>query len=239
MSPQPIKVTRVRGSRSLLIALAVVVALLVGAVGYLVLGSPLFDSEPKSATERDYQVLAAALASHPNDPAVLMTLAEKEYDLGRKADALKHAAKAADVTSPTVGIPVRYAQLLLLENRLKTAEKYALIEIKLDTKNKNAGPRWILAQIQFEQGREDEALKSMAAGLAIDPMAADARILYADMLVQTGDKKGAEREYLTALRFLPNDPRAVEGLRGLGVEYEATSTASPHPSGTPTSPSQP
>ncbi len=234
MAPKPIKVSRNRGSKSLLISLVVIVALLAAAVGYLVFGSPLFDTEPKSATERDYQVLMAALRTHPDDPAVLMTLAEKEYDLGRKVEALEHAAKAADVETPTAGIPVRYAQLLMLENQLKKAEEFALVEIGLDKDRKSAGPRWILAQIQFAQGREDDALKSMAEGLAIDPMAADARILYADMLVKTGDDKSAVREYRTALKFVPDDPRAIEGLRGLGVKYEATSTADPHSSGATT-----
>ncbi len=239
MAPKPIKVSRTTGSKSLLIALVAVVVLLGAAVGYLVFGSPLFDTAPKTATERDYQLLVAALRTHPDDPAVLMTLAEKEYDLGRKTEALSHAAKAADVATPTAGIPVRYAQLLLLEDQLKKAEKFAVIEIGLDKEKKSAGPRWILAQIQFAQGHKDAALKSMTEGLAIDPMAADARILYADMLVKTGDKKAAEREYRTALKFIPGDPRAIEGLQALGVKYEATSTASPHTSGAPTPTSKP
>lgn len=239
MAPQPIKVARNRGSQTLLISLSVVVALLAVGVAYLVFGSPLLSSAPKSAAERDYQLLTTALQSHPNDPAVLMTLAEKEYDLGKEDDALAHASKAAAVATATAGIPIRYAQLLLLENRLKEAEKFARAEIKLDTKGKSAGPHWILAQIQFEQGKKDDALASMAKGLAIDPMAADARILYGDMLVKTGDKAAAQDAYRTALTFLPGDARAIQGLKDLGVKYEATSTAGPHTSGAPASPSQP
>jgi len=216
------------GQRAVVWVLAGVVAALFAVIGMLLLGGPLFDDSPQSDLERDYALLTDALRSDPDNPAILITLAETEYELGRTGEALDHAAQAAEVSTSTPGFPVRYAQLLLLEGEYELAEQNARLEIELDTDEQNAGARFILGQILFESGQPEEAFEMMDAGLLIDYTAADMRIIYADMLAEAGEDDRAIEQYETALQFLPSDQRALDGLAALGVSYEATSNANPH-----------
>jgi len=229
------KVRSTRGNerRAVWILVAVVGALLI-AIGALVLGGSLFDDAPSTDLERDYAQLVAGLQENPDDPAILMTLAEVEYELGKHAEALERAAKAVEVSNSAAGFPVRYAQLLLLEGKLEQAEEQARADIALDTEEKFAGPHFILGQILFEMDKTDEAIEAMDAGFAIDYTAADMRIVYAEMLAAAGEKDRAIEQFQTALQFLPGEARAIDGLAELGVTYEATSTASPHSNTTDT-----
>lgn len=225
------KVRSTRRSQSLIVwSLAGVVTLLIVAVVYLLLGGSLFGNTPQTDTERDYMLLTEALRTKPNDPAVLMTLAETEYELGKTADAMEHAAKAVKVAPEVPGYAVRYAQLLLLEGKLDKAREQAEREIELDKDETDAGARFILGQILFEAGETEEAIAAMEAGLAMDYTAADVRIVYGEMLAEAGEKDRAIAEFQTALLFLPGNTRAIDGLAALGVSYEATTTADPHAS---------
>lgn len=217
-----------RDERRAVWILIAVVGVLLAAIGVLLFGGPLFDDSPNTDLERDYTQLLKGMQADPGNPAILMTLAETEYELGKKSDALDHAAKAIEVSDGAAGFPVRYAQLLLLEGDLGKAEEQARAEIKLDTQETFAGPHFILAQILFEQDKVDEAIKEMEAGFVIDYTAADMRIVYAEMLAAAGERDRAVTEFETALRFLPSNQRAIDGLAALGVTYEATSTADPH-----------
>lgn len=223
-----------RNERFALWALIGIVLSLLVVIGVLLLGGSLFDSSPASGLERDYAVLAKGLADDPENAAILMTLAETEYELGKKSESLEHAAKAVKVSEGQLGMPLRYAQLLLLEGRLDEAEKQIREEIKLDTNSEFADAHFILGQILFEKGEGEDAIVEMEAGFAIDYTAADVRIVYAEMLAAAGQKDRAIQEFQTALQFLPGDSRAVDGLAELGVTYEATSTANPHETTTDT-----
>ncbi|MHB9002741.1 MAG: tetratricopeptide repeat protein [Coriobacteriia bacterium] len=225
------KVRSTRRPQSVIVwSLAGVVVLLIVAVAYLALGGSLFSTAPQTDIERDYMLLTEALRSKPNDPAVLMTLAENEYELGKTGDALEHAAKAVEVAPDTSGFAVRYAQLLLLEGEFEKAREQAEREIELDTDTNDAGARFILGQILFEAGETEAAIAAMEEGLAMDYTAADVRIVYGEMLAETGDKDRAISQFKTALLFLPGNERAIAGLAALGVSYEATATTDPHAS---------
>lgn len=223
------KVRKTAGHSKVVWILAGVIAALIVVLGVLVSGGTIFSGQPRSGLERDYQVLLDAARREPRNPGVLMTLAEAQYDLGREREALTTAARAAKATTSTAGIPLRYAQLLLLSHDLGAAEKWARKEISLETSSQpNAEARFVLAQILFDDKQPEAALKTMSEGLSLDPTAADVRIRYAEMLAKSGKKQRAIDEYQTALRFLPGDERAVEGLKGLGVKYEETGTVNPH-----------
>ncbi|PKQ29967.1 MAG: hypothetical protein CVT60_02700 [Actinobacteria bacterium HGW-Actinobacteria-10] len=225
------KVRSTRRSQSVIVwSLVGVVAMLVVSVTYLLLGGSLFSTTPQTDIERDYMLLTEALRTNPNDPAVLMTLAETEYELGKTADALEHGAKAVEVAPDTSGFAVRYAQLLLLEGEFDKAREQAEREIELDTDNNDAGARFILSQILFEAGETDAAIAMMEEGLAMDYTAADVRVVYGEMLAEAGEKERAITQFETALLFLPGNERAIQGLEALGVSYEATTTVDPHAS---------
>lgn len=221
------KARRVGGpDRTAVIVLAVAAVVLIGALGYLVLSGPLFSDEPASDAERDYQLLVAGLKKNPKDPATLMSLAEVEYELGKKPDAMGHAEKAVKIAKDEPFYRYRYATLLVREDRLKEAESALTAEIGLA--QSEAEPFFLLGQIQAKQKRYDEAKESLKQALAVNPNAADVRVIYAGVLEDAGDTAEAKTQYLIALKFIPDDQRAIEGLKRLGVDYEASATVDPH-----------
>ena len=217
-----------RSRRMVMWAFIGVALVLVAAIVLLLVGTPLLDDAPTSDLERDYLMLSEALKDNPESPAVLMTLAETAYELGKTGEAMDYAAKAVEFSGDEQGLSVRYAQLLLLEGDLEAAEEQARREIELDVDKQNAGARFILGQILAAGENYEEALEVMKAGLDIDYTAADMRVIYAEILVKAGDDAAAVEEFRTVLLFLPDNQRAIDGLALLGIEYEASETTNPH-----------
>jgi beta-phosphoglucomutase-like phosphatase (HAD superfamily) len=50
------------------------------------------------------------------------------------------------------------------------------------------------------------------------PTAADILVRRGYLRIENGDTKGAEADFRSALKFLPNDPAALDGLKQIGVE---------------------
>ncbi len=223
------KVRRVSGrDRTIVIALVAVAVLLAGALVYLLTTGSLFDREPQTALERDYALLVEGLKSNPRDPATLMSLAEVEFDLGKKDDAFRHARDAVRYAGKQPFYNLRLATLLVRDGRLDEAERATRVEIRI-TGTSKAEPHFLLGQILAEKKRYDEAIRSMQTGLRIDPAAADMGIVYAQILEKAGKKQEAIDNYKKALKFLPGDEEAIAGLRRLGVTYsEPTGTPDPH-----------
>lgn len=220
------KVKRVdkRTSTVTWIVLGAFIVLLVVFIALLLNGT-IFSSQPQSDAERDYEVLLGLLKQKPNDPVLLITVAEVEYDLGRKGDAWAHADKALQKGAKMPGLQLRYAQLKIRDEDYDDALKAIQKEIALD--ENSAEPLFLLAQLLAEQGEYDGAIKAMDKALVKEPQAADMRIVYAGILEKADKKKRAIAQYKEALKFLPNSPKAVEGLKRLGAEVP-TSTPSPH-----------
>ncbi|PKQ17162.1 MAG: hypothetical protein CVT67_01605 [Actinobacteria bacterium HGW-Actinobacteria-7] len=200
----------------------VVLAVIIG----LLLTGTLFNTEPKTDTERDYQLLLDGLKRNPKNAALLMTLAETEWDLGRKGDARSHAEKAIANGAKESGIQLRYAQLMIKDNKLDIATKAVERELVV-TEYKAAEPYFLLAQIQAEQKKYDEAIKTMDKGLKIIPTAADMRVTYGEILEKADKKKRAIAQYTEALKYLPGNEDAIAGLKRLGAPIPAPAE-SPH-----------
>lgn len=216
--------------RRLMYALVAAVIVLTGVLVYLLAGGALFGDQPRTDAERDYLLLIEGARKNPKDPAVLMSLAEAEYELGKKADSFEHAEKAVAVSQGQAFYNFRLATLLVREERLEEAEDALLVEISI-VKTDDAEPYFLLAQIQADQDRYDEAIKTMEQGLRIDPIAADMGVIYGEILEKAGQKAKAAEQYTKALKFLPEDQRAIDGLKRLGVSYTPTETANPHQGG--------
>jgi len=228
LAPAAPKVRRVSGGPSkVTYGLLGVVAVLIVVVGVLLLGGDLFNQTPQNDLERDHRMLVEALRDNPDNPGVLMTLAEVEYEMGRKRDAMDRAARASEVASATPGINVRYAQLLMLEERFEEAEAAANKEIEI-AGTRSGHPYFILAQVLRAQGRLDEAIAQVEIAIRIDYYAADMKILYGDMLVEADRKDEAIDQYNEALRYLPDDPRIVKALESLGVTVAPSDGSNPH-----------
>lgn len=214
--------------RTMVYALVGVAVLLLAVVGVLLFNGGLFSDQPASSAERDYLLLLDGLKKNPEDPAVLMTLAEAEFELDKTADAFKHAELAVKFAEEQAGFRLRYAVLLVRDGQIEKAQGLVEEEIALKDPN-DAEAYFLLAQIHRELGDLEAAKDAASKGLALEPTAADMRILYGDILVELGKKELATEQYRQALRFLPGDQRAIDGLKALGVEPPAsTETTSPH-----------
>ena len=222
------KARRVGGhTRRLTWILSGLIVVLLGVVGYLLLGTSLFDDAPQTSAERDYLVLLEAARKDPKNTEILMTLAEAEYALGKKRDALEHAEAAVKLGGEETDYRFRFAMLLVREDRLDEAEGLLEKEIELVGKD-SAEPYFLLAQVRFEQQETEEALEMMRRALEINPMAADMRATYAGMLERSGDEEGAIEQYQTALKFLPGNADIIDALGRLGVQVDETGSVDPH-----------
>jgi len=213
-------------------ALVAVISLLAVVIGLLVTSGSLFSTEPTSDLERDYQLLLEGLKANPENSAVLMSLAEVEYDLGKKADAMDHADKAVEVDPDNDAIQVRYSQLLIREERIDDAR--AVLE-KLTEDNDMLGDEtvfFLLAQIEREAENYDTAIEHMSRAVELEPVNGDFRVVFGGIYEKADMKDEAIEQYEEALRFLPNNEEAMAGLRRLGVEVEET-TSTVMPGGAP------
>ncbi len=201
------------------------IVVLMVVIGMLLTGN-LFNTEPQTDSQRDYQLLLDGLKRNPKNAAVLMTLAETEYDMGRKRDARDHAGQAIKYGPTEPGIQLRYAGLMVRDKKLDVATKAVEAEIK-STGGKSAEAFFLLAQIQADQENYDEAIKTMKSGLDIAPTAADMRVTYGEILEKAGKEKRAIAQYTEALRFLPGDEGAIAGLKRLGAPVPSPAE-SPH-----------
>lgn len=212
--------------------LAAVAVLLVGFIVALLASEGVFDAQPKSDAERDYLMLLKGLEQNPDDPAILMTLAEVEYDLGKKADAIAHAERAWKLTKQPEGYGARLAALYVRDGQLEKAKAALEGELKTGDGSNDGEVYFLLGQVERELGNLDAAIKSLEKAVGIMPVSADVRLVYAEVLEQAGKKKEAAEQFQAALKFLPGNERALAGLKRLGVKPEEA-TGSPHATGTP------
>jgi tetratricopeptide (TPR) repeat protein len=210
----------------------VVIVLLAVVVGLLITSGSLFSDQPRSDLERDYQLLIEGLKQNPDNSAVLMTLAEVEYDLGKKTEAMGHAEKAVEVDPNSPGIQRRYAQLLIREERIDEARIVLEALLKDSDVTNDAEVYFILAQIEREAGNLDTAIEHIDRAVRLQPVNGDMRIVYGGILEKAEKNDEAIEQYQEALRYLPNNEEAMAGLRRLGVEVEET-TAPVMPGGVP------
>jgi tetratricopeptide (TPR) repeat protein len=223
------KVKRVGGSgRGVVYLLLALITLLLAAVAFMLFGG-FFDDEPRTDLERDYQQLVSALEEYPDNPSILMALAEVEFMMGRKSDAFDHAEQAAQAATSTAGIPMSYARMLAEDGRYEDAIVWVDRELELLEESKSADAKFLKARILWEMEQQDEALELIERALELAYTAGDVRIVYADWLAELGRDDEAIDQYYEALQYLPGDERAIAGLESLGETYvEPTSTVDPH-----------
>jgi tetratricopeptide (TPR) repeat protein len=232
--PRVIKTNR--NYSRVVIGLAVVAACLAGVVGYLVFTQITQSGQPATMADRDLALLQARLAKTPKDPSILARLAELEYEKGRVADAMQHGALAVKYAGTTPEIRLQYAGLLLQQHQPAQAKQLAQAEVDLPSTASEADAYFIMAQAQRDLNDLSGALVSMTAGLKRNPYAADARVLYADMLLADKQKAEAISQYQAALLFLPDNQQAKAALIELGAPLRslaATQAIAPQAKPTP------
>jgi tetratricopeptide (TPR) repeat protein len=157
-----------------------------------------------------------------------MSLAEVEYEMGRRGDAFRHADDALAGGSERATINMRYAMLLIRDERASEARPLLEAEVAIDSTNAEA--HFLLGQVLREEGELEAALSSLEEALRLNPINGDYRLGYADTLALAGRREEAIAGYASVLAVLPGDERAIAGLEAMGVEYEPDETVDPHAS---------
>jgi tetratricopeptide (TPR) repeat protein len=222
-----LKARRVRPAVSpLVLVLSGVIVVLLVLVAVVLANSPLFREPTALDLARDE--LLVALADSPGNPELLMSLAEVEYEMGRRGDAFRHAEDALAGGSERATINMRYAMLLIRDDRADEARPLLEAEVALDATNAEA--HFLLGQVLREEGDLSGALSSLEEALRLNPINGDYRLAYADTLALAGRIDEAIAGYASVLAVLPGDERAIAGLEALGVDYEPAETVDPHAS---------
>jgi tetratricopeptide (TPR) repeat protein len=75
----------------------------------------------------------------------------------------------------------------------------------------------LLAQANEKLGNWKEAVVAYDGYLKLDKSAADMLIARGFAKIEAGDKDGAKADFTTALQFIPDDARALKGLKKIGA----------------------
>jgi tetratricopeptide (TPR) repeat protein len=210
--------------------LLVVVILVTAASVFLFLGT--LNNAPRTVAEREITVWEAAVAERPKDWGAWSNLAYAYSQAGRHDDAVAAVDKG-----------IKYSQeRLLLKTKadvLRYAGRYRQALTTYDSAEKAAKVRWkrivnealkvgvteppkddTLALIYMGRGVTKDRLgdtKGAIADLELaveeQPRQASIRVLLGDVYAKSGDTEKAEEQYREALKYIPDYPDALEGLK--------------------------
>lgn len=199
-------------------------------------------SGPRTVAEKNVLVGRAAVSAGSTDTAVWGGYIASLIEAGQYSNArrLIDDARASFSESSTAEFTLAEARLAAAqgdhEAAVELADKTqeilnADLKQRIDkggtegARAKNAGPHenyyaatLIAAYSLQELGRWDEAIKRFDVYIGKTRGAADILIDRGNAKVETGDEKGAEKDFREALRFMPGNPEALEGLERIGVE---------------------
>jgi len=214
----------------MLYLITVVSALLTGVVG---------SDQPRTRLERDIKIFEQETVAQPKNALVWATfiralIADKEYR--RAQDTIDKAMKVAD-QSRSQAITTTQAELyfaqgdydqaikLIDKTRKQMKDRYEVQKKKKGTPeylgesiNDNYwGMLLVKAEALVELGKKKEALKPLDEYIAANVGASDVLIRRGQLRVELGDKKGAEADFREALKFIPDDQQALDGLKQIGA----------------------
>lgn len=209
----------------------VISALLTGIIG---------SSEPRTQLERDVQLYERLTRQNPKDVSAwqqyAFTLIEGErYST---AEEVLGRAQQSVSESSTMGFTTARAQLEFKRQSYDAAIKQCdVVQAKLTAyyqaqRTKPGTPEYlgapvnenyytslvIEAEARAAKKDIDGAIKTLDIILKDQPRAADVLSRRGDLKATAGDKKGAEADFREALKYLPDDPAALAGLKKIGVE---------------------
>jgi tetratricopeptide (TPR) repeat protein len=218
---------------------AAIIVLIVGAlmtlISMLVTGVLPLMFSPQTADEADmaqYQTAVEEIADPESWSKLILALARagKSAEANRQFEAFR--ATEPDVTR-TQAIAYTEAGLLIIEERFEEAlvvlsglrsALWEAYQTELATeKEQNWAvaygiPRnWYqasidMADIYIELGRDSEALEVLNDYLEKMPTDASTLVTRARLKQRMGDLNGAEKDFLAAQRFLPDDEQVLRGL---------------------------
>jgi tetratricopeptide (TPR) repeat protein len=221
------------------VALGLVLLYLLTITSALVLGV-LGASAPKTVVERDVQYYEALTMQDPTDTAVWLEYITALIEDGQymKAQDVIDRATAAIDQSGTEDFSIAQAQLYFargdyeqctaLADEIRSTLKAWYEESKAtpgtaEAKGEPINDNYYLALVvkaeaQIALGDDEGAIDTLTLYLDDNPTAADVYVRRGDLRASAGDIAGAEADFREALRYIPDDAAALEGLRRIGAD---------------------
>lgn len=220
------------------VAGVLIVGYLVFVVSALVLGV-LGQSAPRTIVERNQQVYEAAVLEDPSNILAWSRYIAALIDTGQytAAQAAIERAQEAVNEAGTEDISTAQARLYFATGRYQEGidlaneirgrleayyEEAAAQDDSPESRGAEIGENyWTLlimkAEAFVQLGDTTAAIEQFDTFLEERPQAADILVRRGDLKAQSGDTAGAEADFRAALRYLPDDPAALDGLRQIGV----------------------
>ena len=218
-------------SQLLLRAVLALIIVLLGTAATLLYYLGNQNTAPKTYTERELAQWEAAVAENPGDASAWAKLAYSYAEAGRIDEALTSVDRGrrvaqADalvlVEADVLRIAGRYAEALdaydVAEQEIAAAQEAA--ELELQKKNvflpldgaSMGGVYYGRGLCRIELKDIEGAIADLEKAVDVMPQQSTIRIVLAEQYAKTGEYDRAEEQYSEALRYVPDDPAALEGL---------------------------
>lgn len=239
--------TRSDGTRSTTTNRVLVIAILVVAFAILMLGlyiaatGLVTRSAPRTLIEKSIDSMAGYVQQYPKNPAAWGDYAKaltvgKQYTraLGVINTGESKLGKRPELTFERARLAVARNDLKSALTYLKLAETELAAERKATLNKMGKGGTFVSpygikpdlgygiqltkAQVYGTLKQWADAKQSLTAALLENPTSADALILRGQAELKLGDKRAAANDFRAALKFVPGDAAAEQGLKDAGVE---------------------
>jgi len=195
---------------------------------------------PRSLAEREVAVTAAAVNAGSKDAGVVGTYIAALISSGQYSRAEREIAKARKTVDDADTAEFTLAEARVLSARGKYQEAIRAgeramkqIDAAYQAKIKAGGEKariaqndglsdnyfeavLVIAYAHRELKQWDKAIASFDTYISSNPSAADILIDRGNAKVESGDKAGAEADFRTALKYIPDSEEALSGLSRIG-----------------------
>ena len=222
----------------LLLGVAFMIVSLLSVIIYALLVGAIMPPAPRTVVESSLLEAQAAVKKNPASGRAWAALAGAQWAGGDEDEARKTLERARRTVKDRTILLVNVKDLQFLmaegkdEEAIKRAEAYIETEAKVRTEEMDAARAKgiqvpqpmqnnadsiqlfvVKAAAEGNLDRWEEAIKTLDDALLLDDRAADLYRMRGWAKLRSGDAKGAKADFQTALRFLPDDESARQGLK--------------------------
>lgn len=223
------------------IAVFVVAGSMAALFGYVVYAGLFSPQPPRTAEERQITVLANLVVTKPKDPAVWADYVQALIDAKQYSKAEAAIARARSLIKSVPEVDLQEARMRYLRgdaaaamkelddivdgiNAARKAEMEALaakgvtgVVTRLDS---DALVKALVfkASILGDKGDVKGQIAALTLALLETPSMADVLVIRGDLYLKSGQKDLAEKDYRSALEFVPDYAPAKAGLAKLGKD---------------------
>lgn len=196
---------------------------------------------PRSLAEKQVAITSAAISQGSNDPSVRgdyiaaliannqFARAQREIDSARKSIDDSATADFTLAEARLLSARGKYLEAITTGERglkqiMKAYDAKLASSAAIASKAKNDGvPEnyydlvLVIAYANVELQKWDGAIKAFDMYIAKYPTASDVLIDRGNAKIGAGDKQGAEKDFRAALKYIPDDKEALDGLSKIGA----------------------